>query len=131
MQWRNVGPFRGGRSAAVTGVPGKANLFLFWSHRRWCLADLLMPGIPGRISLMAYFGGSVGSVAVSEWDPNVIYVGNGEKTVRGNVSSGDGIWKSVDAGKSWKQMGLKNSRHVPRIRIHPKNPRCRLCRCFR
>ena len=68
-----------------------------------------------------FFGGSVGAVAVSESDNNVIYVGNGEKTVRGNVSSGDGIWKSVNAGKTWIFSGLKNSRHIPRMRIHPKN----------
>ena len=59
---------------------------------------------------------------VSEWDPNVIYVGGGEKTVRGNVSYGYGIWKTVDAGKTWQQIGLKNSRHISRIAIHPKNP---------
>ena len=69
-----------------------------------------------------FFGGSVGSIAVSEWDNNVIYVGNGEKTVRGNVSSGDGVWKTVNAGKTWEHVGLKNARHIPRIRVHPKNP---------
>jgi hypothetical protein len=69
-----------------------------------------------------YFGGSIGSVAVSEADNNVIYVGGGEKTVRGNVSYGYGVWKSIDAGKSWVFKGLPASRHIPRIRIHPKNP---------
>ena len=69
-----------------------------------------------------YFGGSIGSVAVSDYDNNVIYVGGGEVTVRGNVSSGYGLWKSVDAGASWTFKGLPNSKHIPRIRIHPKNP---------
>jgi photosystem II stability/assembly factor-like uncharacterized protein len=69
-----------------------------------------------------YFGGSVGAVAVSEWDPNVVYVGLGEKTVRGNVSPGDGMWKSTDAGDTWSRIGLEDSQHISRIRIHPKNP---------
>jgi len=121
MQWRNIGPYRGGRSGAVTGVPQKANLFYMGSTGGgvWKTTDA---GNSWENISDGFFGGSVGSVAVSEWDNNVIYVGNGEKTVRGNVSSGDGVWKSVDAGKTWKHIGLKNSRHIPRIRIHPKNP---------
>jgi hypothetical protein len=68
-----------------------------------------------------YFGGSIGAVAVSEWDPNVIYVGGVEKTVRGNVSPGDGMWKSTDAGDTWRKVGLEDSQHISRIRIHPKD----------
>jgi len=69
-----------------------------------------------------YFGGSIGAVAVSVWDPNVIYVGGGEKTVRGNVSHGYGMFKSMDAGQTWESIGLTDSHRIPRIRIHPRNP---------
>lgn len=120
VKYRNIGPFRGGRSAAVTGVSGKANLFYFGSTGGgvWKTIDA---GNTWQNISDGFFGGSVGAVAVSESDNNVIYVGMGEKTVRGNVSSGDGMWKSVDAGKTWTHVGLKESRHIPRVRIHPKN----------
>jgi photosystem II stability/assembly factor-like uncharacterized protein len=120
LYWRNIGPFRGGRSATVTGVPGKPNLFYFGSTGGgvWRTED---GGRTWANISDGYFGGSIGAIEVAPSDPNVIYVGGGEKTVRGNVSYGSGLWKSEDAGRTWKSIGLKNSRHVPRIRVHPKN----------
>ncbi|MGY8886751.1 MAG: VPS10 domain-containing protein [Flavobacteriales bacterium] len=120
LDYRLLGPFRGGRSAAVTGVPGKPNLFYFGATGGgvW---ETKNGGRTWKNLSDGFFGGSVGAIEVSTDDPNVIYVGGGETTVRGNVSSGYGVWKTENAGKSWKQMGLENSRHIPRIRVHPKN----------
>ena len=120
IKYRSLGPHRGGRSAAVTGVPGNPNLFYFGATGGgvWKTED---GGQSYENISDGYFGGSIGSVAVSKSDNNVIYVGGGEVTLRGNVSSGYGIWKSVDAGKTWNFSGLPKSRHVPRIVIDPNN----------
>jgi len=120
LEYRLIGPFRGGRSAAVTGVPNKPNLYYFGATGGgvWKTQD---GGNKWENISDGFFGGSIGSVSVAKSDPNVVYVGGGEKTVRGNVSSGYGVWKSLDAGKTWKFSGLKNSRHIPRISIDPNN----------
>lgn len=120
IQWRNVGPFRGGRSCAVEGVKGKPNLFYFGATGGGVWKTTDGGRTWGNIS-DGFFGGSVGAITVSESDNNVIYVGGGEQTIRGNISSGYGVWKSTDAGKTWACMGLKDSRNIARVRIHPKN----------
>ncbi|RRQ49888.1 glycosyl hydrolase [Maribacter algicola] len=118
LEYRGIGPYRGGRSAAVTGVPGEPNLYYFGATGGgvWKTLD---GGRTWENISDGYFGGSIGAVEVAKSDPNVIYVGGGEKTLRGNVSSGYGIWRTVDAGKTWEKAGLEKSRHVPRIRVHP------------
>ncbi len=121
MEYRSIGPYRGGRSAAVTGVSGKPNLYYFGATGGGVWRTTDGGNIWENIS-DGYFGGSIGAVAVAESDPNVIYVGGGEETVRGNVSSGYGMYKSVDAGTTWEEIGLEDSRHISRIRIHPADP---------
>lgn len=121
IEWRSIGPYRGGRASAVAGVAGKPNLYYMGATGGgvWRTSD---GGNSWENISDGFFGGSIGSVAVSAWDNNVIYVGGGEVTVRGNVSYGTGMYKSTDAGKTWTSIGLKNARHIPRLQIHPKNP---------
>lgn len=121
MQWREVGPYRGGRSAAVEGIPTQPNVYYFGATGGgvWKSTD---GGETWRPVSDGFFGGAIGAVAVAPSDPNIVYVGTGEKTVRGNVSHGDGMWKSTDAGKTWRHIGLPDSRHIPRVRVHPQNP---------
>jgi len=120
IEYRLVGPFRGGRSAAVTGVPGKPNLFYFGAAGGgvWRTKD---GGRSWENISDGYFGGSVGAIEVAPDDPNVIYAGGGEKTVRGNVSSGYGVWRTEDGGKTWQNAGLGKSRHIPRLVVHPRD----------
>ena len=121
LEYRLVGPFRGGRSSTVTGVAGKPDLYYFGAAGGgvWRTTD---GGRTYENISDGFFGGSVGAVTVAPSDQNVIYAGGGEKTIRGNVSSGYGVWKSEDAGKTWVSKGLKESRQIPRIRVHPEDP---------
>ncbi|MFZ1677221.1 MAG: glycosyl hydrolase [Saprospiraceae bacterium] len=121
LEWRNIGPFRGGRSAAVTGVRGKPSLYYFGSTGGgvWRTKD---GGQTWENISDGFFGGSIGAIEVAPSDANVIYVGGGEETVRGNVSSGSGMWRSTDAGQTWQHIGLENSKQIPRVRVDPHNP---------
>ncbi|MBK9221312.1 MAG: glycosyl hydrolase [Saprospiraceae bacterium] len=120
MEWRSIGPFRGGRSCAVTGVEKREKEFYMGTTGGgiWKTTDA---GAHWKNISDGFFGGSIGAIEVAAADPNVILVGEGEETVRGNVSSGHGIWKSEDGGKSWIKSGLENTKHIVRIRTHPKN----------
>jgi photosystem II stability/assembly factor-like uncharacterized protein len=122
LLWRNVGPMRGGRSVTSTGVAGNPLVYYMGTTGGgvWKTEDA---GISwNNISDGFFKTGSVGAVAVAESDINVVYVGMGEHAPRGVMSSyGDGIYKSTDAGKTWKNMGLELTRQVSSIRIHPKN----------
>ena len=121
VKYRLVGPFRGGRSGAVAGDPRQKNTFYFGGTGGgvWKTIDA---GSNWKNISDKYFGGSIGCVAVAPSDNTVLYAGEGESTLRGNVSEGFGIWRSDDAGRSWRSLGLKDTRHIIRIVIHPKNP---------
>jgi photosystem II stability/assembly factor-like uncharacterized protein len=123
LQYRSIGPYRGGRSAAVAGVASQPFVYYYGATGGgvWKTTD---GGINWEsVSDGSVFGtGSVGAIAVSDSDPNVVYVGMGESPIRGNVSHGDGVYKSTDAGKTWKRIGLEDTRQIARIRVHPKNP---------
>ncbi|MDZ7638937.1 MAG: glycosyl hydrolase [Bryobacterales bacterium] len=122
LSYRNIGPMRGGRVTAVAGVPGDPMTYYFGATGGgvWKTTD---GGVNWEaISDRDFKTGSVGAIAVAPSDPNVLYVGMGEAPIRGNVSHGDGVYKSTDAGKTWKNLGLKNTHQISRIRIHPRNP---------
>ena len=122
MEWRSIGPFRGGRATAVAGVPSQPYTYYFGATGGgvWKTDD---GGLNWKCVSDGFFRmGSVGAVAVSEYDPNVVYVGMGEAPIRGNVSHGDGMYRSTDAGKTWKNVGLAETSQISRVRIHPRNP---------
>ena len=122
VKYRQIGPFRGGRSGAVTGSYKNKNTFYFGGTGGgvWKTND---GGSNWKNITDKFFGGTIGSVAVAPSDEIVVYVGEGENTLRGNVAEGlGGIWRSDDAGKNWRNLGLKDGRHITRIIIHPKDP---------
>ena len=121
LKWRQVGPFRGGRVLAVTGVPGDPETYYFgavaggvWKTTNGGLTWTPMTDKTGIMS--------VGAIAVAPSDPNIVYAGTGESCIRGNISYGDGMYKSVDGGKTWTHIGLEDSQHIARILVHPQNP---------
>ncbi|MBV8834691.1 MAG: hypothetical protein JO108_36310, partial [Acidobacteriaceae bacterium] len=121
MQYRNIGPFRGGRSLTASGVPGDPNTWYFGS-----VGGGVWKSTDGALTWKSVFDhetvSDIGALAVAPSDRNTIYVGTGEACVRGNLAQGDGVYKSVDAGKTWKNVGLKDSRAIGKIIIHPTNP---------
>jgi photosystem II stability/assembly factor-like uncharacterized protein len=123
MQYRLVGPFRGGRVVAVSGVVGQDDVYYFGA-----VAGGVWKTTDGGLNWKPTFdktkeaSPSIGAISVSESDPNVIYAGTGEACIRGNIVGGNGVWKSLDAGKTWKFAGLGDTRAIGRLMIHPKNP---------
>ncbi len=128
LTWRCIGPHRGGRVVAVAADPVEPMTFYFGA----CAGGVWKTTDGGtyweNISDGFFKTAAVGAIAVSESDPNVIYVGTGETTIRGNVSHGDGVYKSTDGGKTWTNVGLAETRHIGKIRIHPDEPGCGLRR---
>ena len=121
MKYRLIGPFRGGRAIAVSGVPNDINTYYFGSVAGgvWKTADAGNTWDPIFDDQPI---ASIGAIAVAPSDPNVIYVGTGEACLRGNISHGNGVYRSTDAGKTWTHIGLDDTRHIGQVRVHPNDP---------
>jgi photosystem II stability/assembly factor-like uncharacterized protein len=121
LRWRELGPARGGRSVAVGGSTSRS--LEYWMGTTgggvWKTTD---GGMNWQPSTDNAFGGTIGAIAVAESNPDIVYVGGGETHIRGNTSHGDGVWKTTDAGRTWQSMGLRETRHIARVRVHPTNP---------
>ena len=121
-RWRSIGPDRGGRSIAVAGVKGRPREAYFGAvgGGLWKTTDAgntWAPVTDGQIN-----SSSVGAVAVSDSNPDIVFIGMGENCIRGNIMPGDGVYKSSDAGKTWAHVGFRNVDAISKIRIHPTNP---------
>jgi photosystem II stability/assembly factor-like uncharacterized protein len=120
MKYRLIGPFRGGRALTAVGVIGQPNTYYFGA-----VSGGIWKTTNGGLTWTPVFDdkpvSSIGSIAVAESDPNVIYAGTGEACIRGNISYGDGVYKSTDAGKTWTNMGLHDTRHIGRVLVNPRN----------
>ena len=122
LNWRNIGPARGGRSLSCTGSPGRPNEYYFGATGGglWKTTDSGTTWLPVTDSKID--SSSVGAVAVAETNPDVIYIGGGETQLRGSITQGRGVYKSADGGKTWRSLGLRETQAIARIRVHPTNP---------
>jgi photosystem II stability/assembly factor-like uncharacterized protein len=121
LKWRSIGPYRGGRVTAVTGHPTERETFYFGGTGSGVWKTTDGGNTWQNISDSFFKTSSVGAIAVSQANPNVLYVGMGECCLRGDISHGDGVYKSSDGGRTWEHMGLADTRHIARIRVHPLN----------
>ncbi len=122
MEWRNIGPERGGRSLGASGSPGRPLEYYFGATGGglWKTVDggqEWSPVTDGQLT-----SSSVGAVAVAETNPDIVYIGMGEVQLRGSITQGDGVYKTIDGGKTWRHLGLEETQAVSRIRVHPTNP---------
>ena len=128
IRWRQIGPFRGGRVLAVAGVTSQPQVYYFGATGGGVFktTDGGAAWIP--VSDGQFANGDVGSIAVAESDPNVVYAGMGEACIRGNASPGDGVYKSTDAGRTWKNVGLKDTQQIGTVCRESARPQYRFRR---